>query len=161
MEISRKTDYAIRMLSELVRRDGEIVSVRSAAEANDVPYSFARSIQHELVKTGLVESVRGSHGGMRLAVDPRTTTLLQVVESIQGPVFVERSERGSLESDRLATNHAGRCFDPLWKGARRLMRDYLDAVTLYQVVSEGRAPVLVHGQEFAALNAEERAALGL
>ena len=32
MEISRKTDYAIRMLAELVRSNDAVVSVRYAAE---------------------------------------------------------------------------------------------------------------------------------
>ena len=46
VDISRKTDYSLRMLAELVRSDG-VVSVRAAAEKNGIPYSFARSIQHD------------------------------------------------------------------------------------------------------------------
>ena len=54
MDISRKTDYALRMIADLVRHPGSVVSVRSAAEENGVPYSFARSIQHELVRAGII-----------------------------------------------------------------------------------------------------------
>ena len=64
MDISRKTDYALRMLSLLVAREGEPLSVRIAAEQVDVPYSFARSIQHALTQAGIIASVRGVQGGM-------------------------------------------------------------------------------------------------
>jgi len=67
MEVSRRTDYAIRMLLQLARSDGEPISVRALAEAQDVPYAFARGIQRGLVSAGLVESRRGTHGGIILA----------------------------------------------------------------------------------------------
>ena len=37
MEISRKTDYALRMLAALVQNPDGVVSVRTAAKDNDVP----------------------------------------------------------------------------------------------------------------------------
>lgn len=153
MDISRKTDYAVRMLSELVRSQNDIVSVRQAAENNQVPYSFARSIQHDLVKSGIVESVRGSHGGMRLAVDPRTTTLRYIVEAMQGPIYVQ----GCVPDEDVDSAECGN-LTRIWCEAERLLRDYLDAVTLYQVVVEGRCPVLANGPGFVALTPQECAA---
>ena len=70
MDISRKTDYALRMLAMLAEDPERLLSVRTAAEEVNVPYSFARSIQHGLVQAGIVESLRGVHGGMRLKVSP-------------------------------------------------------------------------------------------
>ena len=49
MDISRKTDYALRMLAMLAEDPERLLSVRTAAEEVNVPYSFARSIQHGLV----------------------------------------------------------------------------------------------------------------
>ena len=141
MEISRKTDYALRMLAELVRHPNEILSVRTAAEANDVPYSFARSIQHDLVRAGIVESLCGSHGGMRLAVDPAATSLLRVVEAVQGSVCFsgcDTAGEGEAPCPRM-----GDCpYNPVWCGATRLLRDYLASVTLLDVVTGSRAPSL-------------------
>ena len=85
MDISRKTDYALRILSVLVEGGDGLLSVRTAADQVNVPYSFARSIQHGLVQAGIVESLRGVHGGMRLKVDPAEVTIKQVVEAVQGP----------------------------------------------------------------------------
>ena len=82
MDITRKTDYALRMLAMLVENEGALMSVRVAAEENEIPYSFARSIQHSLVHAGIIESLRGVHGGMRLKVDPAEVTIKQVVEAV-------------------------------------------------------------------------------
>lgn len=54
MDLSRKTDYALRMVAELVEHEGQIVSVRVAAERRGVPYSFARSIQRDLAHAGII-----------------------------------------------------------------------------------------------------------
>ena len=43
MDISRKTDYALRMLAMLAEEPERLLSVRTAAEEVNVPYSFARS----------------------------------------------------------------------------------------------------------------------
>jgi Rrf2 family protein len=153
MEISKKTDYAIRMIAELVRNDGAVISVRYAAEKNGVPYSFGRSIQHDLVRAGIVSSVRGSHGGMTLAVDPKKTTIREIVEAIQGPICVAECNTEVLDDENCPLK--GNCpFVTVWCGAARLLRSYFDAVTLYQVVIEGRYPVLSSGNDFVVQPAE-------
>ena len=70
MDISRKTDYALRMLAMLAEEPERLLSVRTAAEEVNVPYSFARSIQHGLVQAGIVESLR-----FRLRADRRQRTI--------------------------------------------------------------------------------------
>lgn len=140
MEISKKTDYALRMLAALVEDPTGVISVRNAAHESDVPYSFARSIQHDLARAGIVESTRGAQGGMRLAVDPSETTLLQLVEAVQGPVMV---------SECMAKSPAGepcprrdQChFSPVWCNAERFLRELFSSVTLSQLVVERRSPL--------------------
>lgn len=156
MDISRKTDYALRMLSALVKDPTGVVSVRTAARENGVPYSFARSIQHDLAVAGLVENARGASGGMHLAVDPRETTLLQLVEAVQGPVIIAgcNGANGTGEPcPNIATCH----FRPVWCNAEQLLQKFFASVTLYQVVEEGRSPLLEGGFRLAGLE-EARAA---
>lgn len=138
MEISRKTDYALRMLSILVEGDDVLLSVRAAAEQVDVPYSFARSIQHGLVKAGIVESLRGVRGGMRLKADPREVTLLAVVEAVQGPIVMNECTAQDGTCSRLDEC----CYHPVWAGAQALLRDYLASVTLYDVVNNCQYPAV-------------------
>lgn len=140
MEISRKTDYALRMLAALVKDPSGVVSVRTAAKENDIPYSFARSIQHDLALAGIVENSRGASGGMRLSVDPRETTLLQLVEAVQGPVIVSACATSGAEGG--ACPRRGFChFTSVWCNAERLLRQFFSTVTLHELVVERRSPV--------------------
>ena len=140
MDISKKTDYALRMLAALVANPDGVVSVRTAARENGVPYSFVRSIQHDLAVAGIVENTRGASGGMRLSVDPRQTTLLQLVEAVQGPVILS----GCLDpaGDGAPCPNRATChFSPVWCNAERMLRSFLSSVTLHDLVAEGLSPV--------------------
>ena len=137
MEITRKADYSIRLIAALVAQDGKPLSVREAAQAQDVPYTFARSIQHDLVLSGFVRSLRGAHGGMVLAKDPDALTLLELVEAVQGPLNI-----AVCTSSPEWCNREGACrFHPVWEGANKIIRDYLSSVTIKQLL-EGDSPYL-------------------
>lgn len=138
MNISRKTDYALRMLSMLADGENGLLSVRTAAEEVDVPYSFARSIQHGLVQAGIIESLRGVHGGMRLKADPRNVTMRQIVEAVQGPLVMNDCTGGECACARMECC----CYHPIWAGAQALLRDYLDSVTLHDVVTCSKFPAV-------------------
>lgn len=138
MDISRKTDYALRILSMLVESGDELLSVRVAAEQVDVPYSFARSIQHGLVQAGIIESLRGVRGGMRLKADPEELTIYDIVRAVQGPFVINECTAAGSDCPRMETC----CFHPLWMGAEALLNDYLSSVTLADVVEGRRFPAV-------------------
>ena len=138
MDISRKTDYALRILSMLVQAEGDLLSVRTAATEVDVPYSFARSIQHGLAQAGIIESLRGVHGGMKLKADPSSVTLLDIVESVQGPMVVNDCTAPDGACDRMSSC----CYHPIWAGTQALVSDYLASVTLADVVRGTKFPAV-------------------
>ncbi|MCL2151123.1 MAG: Rrf2 family transcriptional regulator [Coriobacteriia bacterium] len=130
MDITRRTDYAIRLIAALALNDGKPLSVREAAERYDVPYAFARSIQHSLVLAGLVRSLRGTQGGMLLAVDPAELTLSALIKAVQGPISIA-----------VCTKDEGWCsrekncqFHKVWLGANTLLSDYLGSVSIKQLL---------------------------
>ena len=141
MEVSKKTDYALRMLAALVADPNGVVSVRTAAKENNVPYSFARSIQHDLALAGIVENSRGASGGMRLAVDPHTTTLLELVEAVQGPVVVSDCFRSEASPAGVCPRRDQCHFSPVWCNAQLLLRQFFSSVTLFEAVVERRSPL--------------------
>jgi Rrf2 family protein len=134
VEVSRRTDYAIRILLELARSDGAPVSVRSLAETQGVPYAFARGIQRELVAAELVESRQGAHGGIFLARPAESVTLLDVVRAMQGP-----------PSCSVCTSDPGWCarvggcsVHGVWSEADRMVSEYLGSKSLAGLIgSEG------------------------
>jgi Rrf2 family protein len=134
VEVSRRTDYAIRILVELARSDGTPISVRTLAETQDVPYAFARGIQRELVSAKLVESRRGAHGGIMLGRPAEEITLLDVVEAMQGAPSCS-----VCTSDPDWCRRMGGCtVHRVWSEADRMVSEYLGSKSLAGLIrSEG------------------------
>lgn len=132
LDISKKTDYALRMISELVLEPNAVVSVRNAAEDNGVPYSFARSIQHELVRAGIIKSMRGSRGGMVLAVNPDEVSLLDIIEAVQGPISLAQCDNPSC--DEACPNRDTCNLCPIWRNARNMLCEYFSKISLTEAV---------------------------
>ncbi|MDR3767095.1 MAG: Rrf2 family transcriptional regulator [Butyricicoccus sp.] len=77
MLINRETDYAFRILRVLL--DGELHTVGQIAEDELLPQSFAYKILKKLEKAGLIQVVRGTTGGCRLAADLSTVSLYDLM----------------------------------------------------------------------------------
>lgn len=126
MELTRRSDYACRIIRAAYEAGNVYVSVSEVAERENIPYAFARSIQHDLVHAGLLKTVRGAKGGLTLACDTKTTTVLEVLEALQGPMCMS-----PCASD---TMYCGRCseceFRRVWRGADNLLREYFSGITL-------------------------------
>jgi len=134
VEVSRRTDYAIRILLDLARSDGTPVSVRTIAERQDVPYAFARGIGRDLVSAGMVESSRGVSGGFVLARDPAALTVLDVVEAMQGSVSC-----AVCTSDPSWCTRMGGCtVHRVWSGADELLKEYLGSKSLAGLIESER-----------------------
>ena len=88
MRLTKQTNYAIRMLiycaaNENAALDGRLTRLSEVAGAYRLSEAFLAKILRPLVEAGLVETVRGRKGGIRLARDPGTITLLEVVRLME------------------------------------------------------------------------------
>lgn len=79
MRLTRQTNYAIRMLMYCAANDGRLSRVPEVAAAYKVSELFLFKILQPLVENGLVETVRGRHGGIRLARPAAAISLFDVV----------------------------------------------------------------------------------
>ena len=84
MLISARAHYASLALLELAIRSesGDLVTIREISDRHGVPGPFLVQILRTLRTVGWVQSIRGSQGGYRLAVDPSQLSLLDVVEAV-------------------------------------------------------------------------------
>lgn len=87
MKVTAQSRYALRILLDLAlygeqgpRTMHEIAASQSISE------KFISRIVVSLRRAGLLESVRGGRGGLRLARLPESITMLDVVEAMDGPV---------------------------------------------------------------------------
>src|ERR671911_3208177 len=93
MLFSTKAEYGVRLMVELRRRapadpergDGPI-SLSSVAEAETLPLSCLEHLVAKLRQAGLVTSIRGAHGGYRLAKPAAEIAMLDVVEALEGAI---------------------------------------------------------------------------
>jgi Rrf2 family protein len=87
MQITRQADYAVRAFLHLARvNNGERAATSTIAQDQRIPPSFLAKIISQLSIAGLLHTSRGARGGVTLARDPKDITLLEVVESIDGPI---------------------------------------------------------------------------
>jgi Rrf2 family cysteine metabolism transcriptional repressor len=93
MLFSTKAEYGVRLMVELGRRAGETapdearpVSLGAVAESETLPLSYLEHLVARLREAGLVSSVRGAHGGYRLAKPAEEIAMLDVVEALEGPI---------------------------------------------------------------------------
>ncbi len=87
MILNRRGEYSILgMLYLAGNANGNVVEISEVAGSVGIPEKFLRILFHELVKSRLLRSQRGTGGGFALARPAEEITLRQVIEAIQGPI---------------------------------------------------------------------------
>jgi Rrf2 family protein len=131
LQITRQTEYAIRGLQELARRNGEApVQLKLIAGSCQVSEAFLAKIFQMLAQAGVVKSHRGVKGGFSLGRAPEEITLREIVEICEGGI---------------ALNHCLRKVDPcqdadtcaianVWREAQAALTGALDRTTLADVI---------------------------
>jgi Rrf2 family protein len=91
MEISRRTDYGVRVILDLATQpESARASTQEIAERQHIPSPFLAKIVSQLSLAGLVTTYRGAGGGVTLARAASEISLLEVIEALEGPVRLNR-----------------------------------------------------------------------
>ncbi len=135
MLVSQKSQYALRVVFELARRNGGLpVKTADIAEVQAIPPRFLEVIMGQLKQGGFVQSRRGKQGGYllaRSAEDLNVGEILRFVEGSLGPVgcVMGRSKKDC----RLY----GDCvFLPMWEKVRNAVSDVYDNTTFQNLVDQ-------------------------
>ena len=89
LKLSKKADYGLIALKHLAMQNGqEACSAADIAEMYDIPTPLMAKVLQKLAKRGLVAARHGSGGGYKLAKDPASITALEVINAIDGPLFI-------------------------------------------------------------------------
>ncbi len=133
--VRRNTDYALRLMVNLAKNYGNgPISTRAAAAEEDVPYQLACKLMQKLQKSELIRSCMGPKGGFRLDRDPSKISLREVVETIQGPISINRCllAAGACERQRNCTARTKLAE------LQQYVRDYLGGITIDELLHNGR-----------------------
>lgn len=84
MQLKKYTDYALRVLIFTGMKSGqELTNIREISEAFSISQHHLAKIVFELSQQGLVETIRGRSGGIRLAKDPKEINIGIIVRDLE------------------------------------------------------------------------------
>ncbi|MCL5269854.1 MAG: Rrf2 family transcriptional regulator [bacterium] len=135
MIITQKSQYAMRAVFELARREGcGPVKIGEIAEAQAIPPRFLENILNQLRQGGLVESRRGKEGGYLLSRLASEISAGEVIRLTQGPICVAECCGGTVEER--CPFHGDCVFLPLWERASRALESVYDGTTIADLVGQ-------------------------
>lgn len=82
MQLTQHTDYGLRLLIVLARREGAISLPAFSAEQK-LSYNHVAKVAHALGRAGFIRSLRGRSGGVALALPAEEITLGEVVRKME------------------------------------------------------------------------------
>jgi Rrf2 family protein len=86
MRFTRASRYAIGALVHMAAKTSGVSASHDIAKAEGLPERFLLKVLKPLVSAGVLYSVRGPNGGYRLARPAKDITLLEVIETVDGPI---------------------------------------------------------------------------
>lgn len=132
MKISTKGRYALRMLLDLAQNQGDgFVALKDVAERQNVSKKYLEQIVPMLNKAGILAASRGFQGGYRLAQAPDRCTVGDVLRVTEGSI----APVACLDRDPALCSRSEDCITlPVWQGLRRVIDEYLDGITLQDIL---------------------------
>ena len=132
MIVSTKGRYALRVMIDLAEHQSEkYVPLKEVAARQEISEKYLENILKVLVQNGFLEGLRGKGGGYRLTRSPDQYTVGEILMLTEGSL----APVACLDSK---SNECPRCADcltlPLWQGLERVINEYLDGVSLRDVI---------------------------
>lgn len=126
MQITRQADYALRAVIYLSRlEENEKAATGLIAEDQKIPPSFLAKIISQLSIAGLIHTSRGARGGVSLAKPADDISILDIIEAIDGPIFLNECTENSNSCPFLDS-----CpLQEIWCEARTELVDKLSSAT--------------------------------
>ena len=132
MLVSTRGRYALRMMIDLAAHteDG-FVALKDIAERQQISKKYLEQIIPVLTRSSLLVTTRGFQGGYKLArpaSDYTVGEILRVTEGTMAPV-------NCLMGEEIVCPRKADCATlPLWTGLQKVVDDYLDKITLQDVL---------------------------
>ena len=129
--ISRRLDYGLQLMIALAGEpENHAQATAILAEKLQIPLPFLHQIGRSLIQGRLIKATPGPHGGLRLNVSADEITLLQIVETLEGPVCI--SPTMDDDCQRLETTASS----GVWVGLQNTLVDYLASIRLSALLAD-------------------------
>lgn len=131
MQLTQHTDYGLRLLIVLVRRDGQPIALPQFAFEQNISYHHVAKVAQAMVRESFIRSRRGRNGGVELAVAPDSLSVGTVVRALERGMQLADCPNCALNRDCNAS--------PLLAEALAAFLNVLDQTTLAKA-AERRLP---------------------
>jgi Rrf2 family protein len=132
--LSKAAEYATRGVLYLSEQSGkENTGIEEIAKAQNVPPAYLAKLFQVLARKGFVRSMRGHDGGFRLLKRPQDISFLDVIEAVEGPIFLNDCliHEGYCPNDQVCPIH------DTWKEAQDRLLDFLKSCDFKQLALAG------------------------
>ena len=132
MKISTKGRYALRMMIDLAQHRGKgFIALKDIAERQGISKKYLEQIVPMFSKTNHLKTNRGFQGGYQLAKSPDKYTVGEILRLTEGNL----APVACLENDPVECERSEECLTlPIWKGLQKVIDDYLDKITLQDIL---------------------------
>lgn len=141
MKISTKGRYSLRVLLDMAEhKDEGYIPLKAIAERQEISKKYLDQIMMLLNRTGYLKTARGAQGGYKLAKSPEQYSLGAILRLTEGGISpVVCLEEDSEDCGRRQTCMARKA----WKGLEDVMMEYLDNLTLQDILDRygGHVPL--------------------
>ncbi|MDH4162091.1 MAG: Rrf2 family transcriptional regulator [Nitrospirota bacterium] len=153
MKLSTKGKYGVRALFEIARQYGQgPLSIKEISERQKISLSYLEQILHRLGKAGIIESVRGPHGGYVLARRPAEVTIGDVVRALEGPIALSHCLEPGFGSE---CYQADDCVARMvWTKVGEKIEEALDSISFEHLLQQ------YHGKDRELVPGKKRAVAG-
>jgi Rrf2 family protein len=136
LKLTKKADYGLMAMKHLAEHAEQGArSAKDVADAYGIPQEALAKILQRLVKAGLLQSQHGTNGGYTLARDPGMISVFEVIQAIDGPLFIT-----SCMTVRGECDQSDRCNirEPLRK-VNHGIEDLLRSITIQEMKDESQS----------------------
>ncbi|MEE1017291.1 MAG: Rrf2 family transcriptional regulator [Ruminococcus sp.] len=132
MKISTKGRYALRMLIDLAEHQNDgFIALKDIAERQGISKKYLEQIIPVLNRSDVLNANRGYQGGYKLAKSPDKYTVGAILRLTEGSI----APVACLDHEPVDCPRREDCITlPLWKGLNKVITDYLDSVTLQDLL---------------------------
>jgi len=143
LRLTRVTDYGILLMTQLARLDGGVGASRLTANdlalSTRVPAPTVSKILQSLLHAGLLDSVRGAHGGYCLTRPAAEISVRDIIQCLEGQIALtecnlEQGECEQLPFCSISNN---------WKRINAAIHHALEGISLADMATDGFMPVFV------------------
>ncbi len=139
MKISTKGRYALRIMIDLaINSNGDYIRLKDISMRQSITLKYLEQIMPLLTRAGYVKSYRGNNGGYMLARKPGEYTVGEILRTTEGDLTpvpcVADSPNLCPRSEQCMTL-------PFWEGLWKVINDYVDSVTLMDLIENAKTPV--------------------